>query len=173
MFRRLCFDWSVSLICFSIFHIGNSDITSQHNYVSSALKVNIQYSERLYNVVDNIVSWKNYNFMKLFQLNEKNSFRQLIVLPVPNWYLISFLQYVSECWTISLEIKKKLEETELWFCWKNVHLSWSELVRNENIWREMETRTCVFRIRNQNSLKFPSNKKRIFGEFDMRSTYRR
>ena len=54
-------------------------------------------------------------------------------------YVTSTLLYGCECWTISAEIEKKLEATEMWYWRRMLRISWTDHVMNEEVLRRAGT----------------------------------
>ena len=48
-------------------------------------------------------------------------------------YVISSLTYSSECWTISENMKKRIEATELWFLRRMLKIPWTSYTSNEEV----------------------------------------
>ena len=63
-------------------------------------------------------------------------------------YVIPILTYGSECWTISPNMERKLEATEMWFHRRMLHISWKDHVTNDEVLRRGRTeRKLMNRIR--------------------------
>ena len=63
-------------------------------------------------------------------------------------YVIPILTYGSECWTISPNMERKLEATEMWFHRRILHISWKDHVTNDEVLRRGRTeRKLMNRIR--------------------------
>ena len=54
-------------------------------------------------------------------------------------YVIPILTYGSECWTISPNMERKLEATEMWFHRRMLHISWKDHVTNDEVLRRGRT----------------------------------
>ena len=48
-------------------------------------------------------------------------------------YVIPILPYGSECWSISPNMERKLEATEMWFHRRMLHISWKDHVTNDDV----------------------------------------
>ena len=73
-------------------------------------------------------------------------------------YVIPILTYGSECWTISPNMERKLEATEMWF-----HRSWKDHVTNDEVLRRGRTeRKFMNRIR-AGQMSFPGHIMRKHG----------
>ena len=73
-------------------------------------------------------------------LNTKQRLLQCYIYPV--------LLYGSECWTISSNMQKKLEATEMWFYRRILKVSYTEHMTNETVLDKMKTqRQLINRIR--------------------------
>ena len=47
------------------------------------------------------------------------------------------LLYASECWTTSVDMKNKLELTEMWFYWQMLRIPYTAHVTNVGVLRKM------------------------------------
>ena len=62
------------------------------------------------------------------------------------YYIEPLLIYGWEAWTISKQIQKKLEDTEMWFLQRMLQISWTAKTSNETVLREVDTRSLIHRI---------------------------
>jgi hypothetical protein len=69
-------------------------------------------------------------------------------------YVWSVLLYGSECWTISKEIEKRLEATEMWFLRRMLNVSWTARESNESIMKRMKWKRCLLNTIRYRQLKF-------------------
>ena len=69
--------------------------------------------------------------MKKLLCNSKVAMK--IKLRVLECYVIPILIYSSECWTISENMKKKVEATELWFLRRMLKIPWTSYTNNEEV----------------------------------------
>lgn len=68
-------------------------------------------------------------------------------------YVNSVLLYGSECWTISAQMAKRLEATEMWFFRRMLRISWTDHVTNQEILQRVgRKKTLMMTLRRQ--LKF-------------------
>ena len=51
-------------------------------------------------------------------------------------YTKNTLLYGSECWTISMSKKRRLEAVEMWFYRKMIRVSWTEHMANQEVLRK-------------------------------------
>ena len=71
-------------------------------------------------------------------------------LRVLECYVIPILIYSSECWTISDNMKKKVEATELWFLRRMLKIPWTSYTNNEEVLKRSGTQRkllCTIRKR--------------------------
>ena len=54
---------------------------------------------------------------------------------VLNCYVLPILTYGCECWTITKELQKRIEATEMWFLRRMLRISWTEHITNEEVLR--------------------------------------
>ena len=52
-------------------------------------------------------------------------------------YVESILMYGYEAWTISKQVQKKLEATEMWFLWRMLRISWIVKKSNESVRKKL------------------------------------
>ncbi len=69
-------------------------------------------------------------------------------------YVWSILLYGSECWTISKEMEKRLEATEMWFLRRMMSVPWTARENNESILRRMKWKRCLMNTIRYRQLKF-------------------
>lgn len=55
-------------------------------------------------------------------------------------YVWSILLYGSECWTISKEMEKRLEATEMWFLRRMLNVPWTARESNESIFKRTKSK---------------------------------
>ena len=69
-------------------------------------------------------------------------------------YVWSILLYGSECWTISKEMEKRLEATEMWFLRRMLAISWTARESNESIMKRMNWKRCLLNTIRYRQLNF-------------------
>jgi hypothetical protein len=69
-------------------------------------------------------------------------------------YMWSVLLYGSECWTISKEMEKRLEATEMRFLRKMLGVSWTVKESNESIMKRMKWKRCLLNTIRYRQMKF-------------------
>jgi len=69
-------------------------------------------------------------------------------------YVWSILLYGSECWTISKEMEKRLEATEMWFLRRMLSVPWTARESNESILTRMKWKRCLINTIRYRQLKF-------------------
>jgi len=69
-------------------------------------------------------------------------------------YIWSVLLYGSESWTISAEMKKKLEAMEMWCYRRMLKVSWTEFVSNEKVLAKVREERQILTSITQRQLKF-------------------
>ena len=69
-------------------------------------------------------------------------------------FVWSTLSYGCESWTISTNMKKRLEATEMWFLRRMMRISWTEMVTNEEVLRRAETRRSLLGTIRRRQLSF-------------------
>ena len=53
---------------------------------------------------------------------------------------VSVLTYGSECWTISKNMAKRIEATEMWFLRRMLRIQWVEKLANEKVMEKARTK---------------------------------
>ena len=61
-------------------------------------------------------------------------------LRVLNCYVYPVLMYGSEAWTITTELRKRLESCEVWFLRRMLRISWMDKVSNEEVFQTAEVK---------------------------------
>ena len=69
-------------------------------------------------------------------------------------YIWSILLYGSECWTISKEMEKRLEATEMWFLRRMLNVSWTARETNESILKRTKSKRFLINTIRYRQLKF-------------------
>ena len=69
-------------------------------------------------------------------------------------YIWSVLLYGCECWTISNNIEKKLDATEMWFLRRLMRISWTDRKTNEEVLQLAETKRSLMTTIRKRQLKF-------------------
>jgi hypothetical protein len=69
-------------------------------------------------------------------------------------YVWSILLYGSECWTISKEMEKRLEATEMWFLRRMLSVPWTARETNESILKRTKSKRCLMNTIRYRQLKF-------------------
>ena len=69
-------------------------------------------------------------------------------------YVWSVLLYGCECWTITEELKKKLEAAEMWFIRKMLRVSWTEKKTNEAVLEEAGIKRSLIKTIRKRQLQF-------------------
>ena len=69
-------------------------------------------------------------------------------------YVWSILLYGPECWTISKEMEKRLEATEMWFLKKILGVPWTNRESNESIMKRTKWKRCLLNTTRYRQLKF-------------------
>ncbi len=64
---------------------------------------------------------------------------------VLNSYVTSILLYGSECWTISSQMRDRLQATEMWFYRHMMRIAWTEHKRNEEVLRIVDAQSNIIR----------------------------
>ena len=61
-------------------------------------------------------------------------------------FVWSTLMYGCETWTISGEMKKRIEAAEMWFIRRRMRISWYERITNEEVLRRAGTNRSIMNI---------------------------
>jgi exonuclease III len=69
-------------------------------------------------------------------------------------YVWSILLYGSECWTISKEMEKRLEATEMWFLRRMLNVPWTARETNESILKRTKSKRFLINTIRYRQLKF-------------------
>jgi hypothetical protein len=69
-------------------------------------------------------------------------------------YVWSILLYGSECWTISKEMEKRLEATEMWFLRRMLNVPWTARETNESILKRTKSKRLLINTIRYRQLKF-------------------
>ena len=73
---------------------------------------------------------------------------------VLNTYVYSMLLYASVCWTLSTAMTKGLEAVEMWFYRKNMHISYTRHITNEEVLNRMETTRIILNTARNRQMSF-------------------
>ena len=135
----------VCLTCCHI-HINNETIkqVDKFKYLGSTItsdgrndaeiKIRIGMVKDAFQKMEKVIKYKNIT------IETRNRILQCYVIPI--------LTYGSECWTISPNMERKLEATEMWFHRRMLHISWKDHVTNDDVLRRGRTeRKLMNRIR--------------------------
>ena len=74
-------------------------------------------------------------FQKLEKVLRNHKIAMKTKKRVLDTYVISILMYGSECWTISPQMRQRLEAAEMWFYRHMLRISWTEHKSNEEVLR--------------------------------------
>ena len=69
-------------------------------------------------------------------------------------YVWSVLLYGCECWTITKDLKKKLEAVEMWFLRKMLRVSWTEKKTNDAVLDDAGVKRSLVRTIRKRQLQF-------------------
>ena len=69
-------------------------------------------------------------------------------------YAIPILIYNSDCWTISENMKKKIEATKLWFFRRMLKIPWTSYINNEEVLKRSGSQRKLLCIIRQRQLEF-------------------
>ena len=69
-------------------------------------------------------------------------------------YVWSILLYGCESWTITVDIRKKLEATEMWFLRRMLRISWTEKKTNKEVLEQAETKRSLFQTIRKRQMQF-------------------
>ena len=69
-------------------------------------------------------------------------------------YVWSILLYGCESWTITEDIRKKLEASEMWFLRRMLRISWTEKKTNEEVLKQAETKRLLIRTIRKRQMQF-------------------
>ncbi|XP_069972232.1 uncharacterized protein [Penaeus vannamei] len=69
-------------------------------------------------------------------------------------YVNSVLLYGSECWTISAQMEKRLEATEMWFFRRMLRISWTDHVTNQEILQRVGRKKTLMMTLRRRQLEF-------------------
>ena len=69
-------------------------------------------------------------------------------------YVWSILLYGSECWTLSKDMGKRLEATEMWFLRKMLGVLWTARESNDSIMKRMKWKKCLLNTIRYRQLNF-------------------
>ena len=69
-------------------------------------------------------------------------------------YVWSMLTYGFECWTITSDIKKKIEAAEMWFIRRMLRISWAEKKTNVNVLREGNVQRSLLKTIRKRQMEF-------------------
>ena len=69
-------------------------------------------------------------------------------------YVWSILLYGCECWTLTKDLEKRLEATELWFIRRILKISWTEKKSNEEVMRMAGYERALLRKIRERQLQF-------------------
>ena len=72
-------------------------------------------------------------------------------------YVMSILMYGSECWTISPQMRQRLEATEIWFYRRMLRISWTERKSNDEELRMASAETNLLKNIRKRQLEFLSH----------------
>ena len=62
--------------------------------------------------------------------------------------------YGCECWTITSDIKKKIEAAEMWFIRRMLRISWTEKKPNVNVLREGNVQRSLLKTIRKRQMEF-------------------
>ena len=75
-------------------------------------------------------------------------------IQILNVYVIPVLPYGCECWTISKQMKKKLEATDMWFLRRIMRISWVENKSNEEVLQKAKIKRTLMTAISRRQLQF-------------------
>ena len=114
-------------------HRGLSVITSDGRN-DAEIKIRIGMAKDAFQKMEKVIKNKNIT------IETRNRILQCYVIPI--------LTYGSECWTISPNMERKLEATEMWFHRRMLRIYWKDHVTNDEVLRRGRTeRKLINRIR--------------------------
>ncbi len=93
-------------------------------------------------------------FQKLEKVLKNRTLTIVTKKRVLNSYVLSVLLYGSECWTISSQMRMRLEATEMWFYRRMLKISWTEYKSNEEIMRMADAERNIMKTIGRRQLKF-------------------
>src|SRR3984893_9411316 len=96
-------------------------------------------------------------FYKLTNILHNHNIRLSTKLNVLNTYVYSILLYASECWTLSTAMTKRLEAVEMWFYRKNLRISYTGHITNEEALNRMATTRHIINIVRNKQMSFNIN----------------
>ena len=113
-------------------YLGSTITSDGRN--DAEIKIRIGMAKDAFQKMEKVIKNKNIT------IETRNRILQCYVIPI--------LTYGSECWTISPNMERKLEATEMWFHRRMLHISWKDHVTNDEVLRRGRTgRKLINRIR--------------------------
>ena len=113
-------------------YLGSTITSDGRN--DAEIKIRIGMAQDAFQKMEKVIKNKNIT------IETRNRILQCYVIPI--------LTYGSECWTISPNMERKLEATEMWFHRRMLHISWKDHVTNDEVLRRGRTeRKLMNRIR--------------------------
>ena len=91
---------------------------------------------------------------------------------VLNCYVEPVLLYGSECWTISAQMKSKLQATELWFYRRMMKISWVDDTTNEDVSQRAGTGLKIMKTIRKRQVEFLGHVMRKEGSEELMLTGR-
>ena len=93
-------------------------------------------------------------FQKLSLILENRNISMTTKFRVLKIYVWSTLTYGCECWTITSDIEKKIEASEMWFIRRMLRISWTEKKPNVNVLREENVQRSLLKTIRKRQMEF-------------------
>jgi hypothetical protein len=110
--------------------------TSSFNYLGSL----ITEDARCVREVNRRIALAKATFSKLDNILRNRALSMKIRLRVLDCYVYPVLMYGSEAWSITSDMKRRLESCEMWFLRRMMKISWTEKVCNEDVLTRAEVK---------------------------------